>query len=109
MEIREMDPAEKRLNRLADLSLYHQSFWLFLLAALLFLKPEHYRDGAQCLGGAALIASFVASRIYIYAGKRVEEFKKFSVEEAEDRRKEYVLRFFLPYFVWAGCIAIFSY
>jgi hypothetical protein len=105
----EMDLAEKKLDRLAGLSLYHQSFWLFLLSALLFFKPQHYKDAAQCLGFAALISSFIASRIYIYAGKKVEEFKRFSAEEAEDRKKEYMIRFFLPYFVWAGCIAVFSY
>lgn len=104
----EMDLAEKKLDRLAGLSLYHQSFWLFLLSALLFFKPQHYKDGAQCLGLAALISSFIASRIYIYAGKKVEEFKRFSSEEAESRKKEYMLRFFCPYFVWAACVAIFS-
>lgn len=104
----EMDLAEKKLDRLAGLSLYHQSLWLFLLSALLFFKPQHYKDAAQCLGLVALISSFVASRIYIYAGKRVEEFKKFSAEEADTRKKEYMFRFFFPYFIWGGCVMLFS-
>lgn len=104
----EMGLAEKKLDRLAGISLYHQSFWLFLLAALLFCKPQHYKDAAQCLGFAALISSFIGSRIYIYAGKKVEELKKFSAEEAEARKKEYMYRFFFPYFIWGGCVMLFS-
>jgi len=108
MKTAEMDQAVRKLNRLADLSLYHQSFWVFLLLVILSFKPQHYKDAAQCLGIAALISSFVASKIYIYAGKKVEDFKRFSEEEAIDRKKEYLIRFFFPYFVWATCIATFS-
>ncbi len=109
MEITEIGLAEKRLNRLADLSLYHQSFWLFFLAAILFFKPLHYKDAIQCLGIVALISSFIASKIYIYAGKKVEEFKTFSPEEAIYRKKEYVFRFFCPYIIWISCVIIFSF
>ena len=109
MEITEMDLAEKRLNKLADLSLYHQSFWLFLLAAILFFKPQHYKDAVQCLGFTALISSFIASKIYIYAGKKVEEFKTFSPEEAVHRKKEYMFKFFCPYIIWTSCLIIFSF
>ena len=42
---------------------------------------------AQCLGSTALISSFMESRSYIYAGKKVEKFKIFSVEEAKNRKK----------------------
>ena len=48
------------------------------------------------------------TRIYIYAGKRVEELKKISAEKADTRKKEYMYRFFFPYFIWGGCVMLFS-
>lgn len=104
----EIDLAEKKLDRIATLSLFHQSFWLFLLAILLFFKPHYYKEAARCLGFAALISSFIASRIYIYAGKKVEELKKFSAEEIDVRKKEYMYRFFIFYVIWGGCVMLFS-
>jgi len=109
MHAHESALAEQRLNRLADTALYHQGTWLLALAALLVLKPHYYREAGQCLGMAALLASFIASRIYIQAGKNVEKFKRFSEEERRERMQEYLLRFFCPYFVWGGCIAAFSW
>lgn len=106
MKINEMNLAEQKLNRLANLSVYHQSFWLFILALILFFKPQHYRNGIQYLGCTALIASFGFSKIYIQAGKKLEEFKIFSSEEARFRKKEYMFRFWLPYIIWSICLLI---
>lgn len=98
----EIHLTKKKLNPFADFSLHNQSFWLFLFAAILFLKPQHYKDTIQCLGFAAPISSFIASKIYIYKGKKVEEFKRFSPEEFVYRKKEYMFRFFSLWFVWTG-------
>ena len=56
MRISEVDVSEQRLNRLADLALYHQSFWLALLAAILFFKPHYYKEAGHYLGIVALMA-----------------------------------------------------
>jgi hypothetical protein len=108
MLMNQVDLAEKRLNKLARLSLYHQGFWLLLLNAILILKPYYFREIASCLGSVALSASFIASKIYIYAGKDVEELKNFSEAEIAARQKEYWLRFFSPYVLWTICIIVFS-
>lgn len=100
--------ATGRLNRLANLALYHQATWMLILVILLIIKPHYYKNAGQFLGVVALISSFIASRIYIQAGKRVEEFRKFSVEEGERRKQEYFYRFFSPYFLWMGCLVLFS-
>lgn len=70
MRANEVELAEQKLNRFADIALYHQSFWLFVLAILLAFKPYYIKDAGQCLGMSALLASFIASRIYIHAGKK---------------------------------------
>jgi hypothetical protein len=108
MLINQVDLAEKRLNKLARLSLFHQGFWLLLLNTILIFKPHYFREIASCLGCVALSASFIASKIYIYAGKDVEELKSFSEVEIAERQREYWLRFFLPYVLWTSCIVIFS-
>lgn len=108
MRANEAELAEQKLNHLANIALYHQSIWLLILAVLLVLKPHYIKDAGQCLGVAALIASGIASKIYIHAGKKVEEFKTFSNEEAEKRKKEYLYRFFCPYILWVGCVVAFG-
>ena len=108
METREVDIAEQKLNFFARFAIYHQAFWLFLLTILLITKPHHYKIIGEGLGMIALLASFMGSRIYIYYGKKVEQFKKFSSEELQERLKEHKYRFFLPYFLWAGTVAFFS-
>ena len=108
MRVHEIELAEQKLNRLAGMALYHQGAWLFLLALLLAFNPYYLKDAGQCLAMSALLSSFIVSRIYIHTGKKVEEFKKFTPDEAEERKREYMFRFFSPYFLWCGCMAIFS-
>lgn len=108
MGANEAELAEQKINRLANMALYHQSIWLLLLAILLVLKPHYIKDAGQCLGITALMSSGIASRIYIHAGKKVEEFKSFSAEEIGARKREYMYRFFCPYFLWSGCVVVFS-
>ncbi len=105
----EAQVAEQKLNRLANMALYHQSLWVIMVIIILVLKPTHMKTIGQGLGMAALIASFLSSKIYIQAGKKVEEFKTFSPEEWKERKNEYTYRFFLPYFFWAAIITLFSF
>ena len=94
--------AEHRLNRLAEMAPYHQGAWMSILLLFLASKPYNIKAIGTGLAISALLASFVASRMYIYTGKKVEEFKRFSPDEIEKRKKEYMFRFFFPYLLWSG-------
>ena len=85
MRVNEAALAEQKLNRLSKIAIFHQLAWLLIFALLLFLKPYHYQEIGRYLGLIALLSSFLASRIYIQAGKTVEEFKEFSKEEVSER------------------------
>jgi hypothetical protein len=66
MLTKQVDSAEKRLNKLARLSLYYQGFWLLFLNTILIFKPYYFREIASSLGCVSLSNSFYLYTLKIF-------------------------------------------
>jgi len=108
MRADELKIAEQKLDGLASMAAYHQGFWLVIMLSLLAFNPSFLKEAGQYTALSALLSSFIASRIYLQAGQKLEELKKFSSEEAEERKREYSTKFLAPYPLWIGCFILFK-
>ena len=102
-------PEEQKLNTIIHFSVWAQCGWFLLAITVLYFKPPHYQNIANSFAVIALIASFVASKIYIRAGKVVENLKTFTKKERSKKLREYFLYFFLPYPIWVGFMIASGY
>jgi len=111
MNLEESLLVENKLNRIADIAIRLQFMGLFITLFIVALRTHipFAKNVGQSFAVLALISSGILSRIYIHYGKKLETFKTFSSEEREVRKKEYVSRFFWPYFFWAACYGIFCW
>lgn len=108
MNLNNAELAQQRVDRHAKLAFFHQGFWIVLMLALLIYDPPYIRIAGECLATCALLASFIASKLYITAGKELENHKKLSPEEQDLAIREYSRNFFSPYVLWVGSIIWFS-
>ena len=108
MTVEQAAVLETQLNRIANLALCMQVFWVGMIAYLFFLFPDFYQKGGQVLSAVALLASFAISRLYLTKGKELETFKEFSPKEAEAKTREYFSVFFSPYPLWVFMFIYFS-
>jgi len=102
-------PEEQKLTTIVRFSTWVQCVWFLLAITVLYFKPPHYQNIANSFAVTALIASFIASKIYIRTGKIVENLKTFTKKERSKKLKEYFLYFFLPYPIWVGLMIASSY
>lgn len=107
---------EGRIGRIVVFGSRMQYAWMMLVLLIVATRQAgHYyfenydwKAMEKLISVCALVSSLIVNRVYIHAGKRLEELKTFSEEEMEQIRREYFFRFFWTYFFWAACYGIFT-
>ncbi len=99
---------EQKSKTIVRLAVLFQLTMVIIAISILYFKPSDYLEIGQKFSAVVLFLSFVAGRLYINNGKRLEEQKRLSKEEMSGVTYEYFLIFFAPYLFWMGCLWVFS-
>lgn len=107
MENKQIEFLEERMSCIAKMAVLFQCIAATFALSILYFRPDDFRNIGQTFSSAALIASFIISKTYIYTGKKLETLKTFSEDEIAIRKQEYFRKFFFAYGLWPLFYGIF--
>lgn len=104
----ERELIQNKLRKINTLAPCLQSLGLAYLIFLLYFKPNGYQQIGQHFALLALLTSFIISKLHTRTGKQLEHYVTFNQEEIKHIKREYLIKFFLPYILWLICFFFFA-